>query len=158
MRYPDIDYYGDNGNPMKRPFLLSRLLLPFKTVRTFGLLLRPYELNIKYSIPGEDLFLYDTEEAAEINFSPEYHNRQYFYLYGTSYVDTKPLEWETDRLKNLVSTHEQTISSQEQIISSQEQMIYSKRRQIKHWKNRTIIISVIFLIFIISVSLTFVLS
>ncbi len=146
-----IDYYCDNGNPMKRPFLLSRLLLPFKTVRTFGLLLRPYELNIKYSIPGDDLFLYDTAEATEINFSPEYHKRQFFYLYGTPYVDTKPLEWETERLKKLVATHEQTISSQEQTICY-------KRRQLKHWKNRAIIISVIFVIFILSVFLIFVLS
>lgn len=117
-----IDYYGDNGNQKKCRFWLSRLLMPYKVVKSFGLLIRPYELNIKHSISGNDLFLYDTEEAAEIDFSPEYHNRQFFYLYGTHYIDTKPLEWEVGNLKEIVLNQKQTI------VSKQEEMMCWRKR------------------------------
>ena len=130
-----IDYYGDNGNQKKCRFWLSRLLMPYKVVKSFGLLIRPYELNIKHSIPGSDLFLYDTKESVEMDFSPEYHNRQFFYLYGTPYIDKSPLEWEIKQLKELVFNQEQTISF--------------KQAKIERWKKRTrsLIVVVIVLVF-----------
>lgn len=126
-----LDYYGDNGNQGKCRYWLSRQLLPYKVVRSFGLLLRPYELNIKYSVEGSDLFLYDTEEAAEVQIIPECRYRQFLYMYGTRFVDTKSLEKEIEGLNNMLQSKEQTIQSQHQTISS-------KLREMKHLRNRAI--------------------
>jgi hypothetical protein len=129
-----IDYYGDKGNPKKCRYWLSRLLMPFRVVKSFGLLLRPYELNVKYSIAGNDFFLYDTEEEAEVNYSPENLSRQFFYLYGTPYVDTNPLKWEIDGLKKLVSF---------------------KQEELNRWKKRAKIFSVIIVLGVVSILMGF---
>ncbi len=134
-----IDYYGDNGNQVKCRYWLSRIVMPYKVVKSYGLLLRPYELNIKYSVPGNDVFLYDTTEEEVIEFSPEYHNRQFFYLYGTHYVDTKYLESEIIEQRNFISILEQRSISQEQLIFSHNQTISSLSSKNKYWKIGTIV-------------------
>lgn len=137
-----VDYYGDNGNGMKCRYWLSRQQLPYRVVRSFGLQLRPYELNVKYSVPGDDLFLYDTDAAAEVSFSQECQSRQFFYQHGMLYGDTKSLEAEVEGLKNLAFDKEQVIMSQAQIISV-------KLREVKHWRNRAIALAVVLVIAII---------
>ncbi|WP_213956029.1 hypothetical protein [Variovorax sp. dw_954] len=60
----DIDLYGTR--PRRRRYLLSAERKKFKLVKSFGLMLRPIELNVVMKIPGEEIFLYDTT-CAEIN-------------------------------------------------------------------------------------------
>ncbi|MBO5888421.1 MAG: glycosyltransferase family 2 protein [Bacteroidaceae bacterium] len=129
-----IDYYGDNGNQMKRRYWLSKLLLPYKIIKSFGLQMRPYELNVKYSVAGNDLFLYDTSETKEIYFSEECHKRHYFYLYGTPYLDTAPLEWEIGRQKETIANMKETIANHQ------------------HWKKRAIIFGCFMIMILFCVS------
>ncbi len=55
-----IDLYAQKT--ISKKYLLTTKVLNFKILKTFGLHLRPHELNILHNIPGEDIFLYDTEE------------------------------------------------------------------------------------------------
>lgn len=56
-----VNFYGLNHNLHKKRFLLTTFKLPFKVVKSFGLVMRPIELNIRENIPGNEIFLYDTE-------------------------------------------------------------------------------------------------
>lgn len=58
-------------------YVLSPFKLPYKRLRGFRLSMRPWELNIKYGIEGEDIILYDRENQ-EPEMAP---NRKYTYDY-----------------------------------------------------------------------------
>ena len=52
-----------NGNPRNYEnyrYILTTTPLPYKIIKTYGLQLRPYEMNIIYDIPGNEICLYDT--------------------------------------------------------------------------------------------------
>lgn len=53
----DLSGYGRN-NPQNR-YILSSVSLPFRKIQSFGLMLRPIEMNVRYNIPGNDIRLYD---------------------------------------------------------------------------------------------------
>lgn len=55
-----LDIYGQGRGLNNRRYLLSPQKLPYKVLRSFGLTMRPIEINIKYGIEGKGLFLYDT--------------------------------------------------------------------------------------------------
>ena len=55
-----LDLYGMLDADKSKHYILSTKTLPFKKVRSFALNMRPIELNIKYSILGEGITLYDT--------------------------------------------------------------------------------------------------
>lgn len=55
-----LDLYGIHENTLNKRYILSSKILPYKVINSFGLCMRPLELNVKYSIPGKGLFLYDT--------------------------------------------------------------------------------------------------
>lgn len=61
-----IDFRCDKINIRKCRYILTPAVLDCKIVKKFALALYPYELNVKFNIPGEDLFLYDTIDG-EIN-------------------------------------------------------------------------------------------
>ena len=54
-----IDLYGSKTDPKTR-YWLSRKILNYAIVASYGCSMRPHEANIMYDIPGEDFFLYDT--------------------------------------------------------------------------------------------------
>lgn len=54
-----LDLYGTHVNPGKR-YILSTRYLPYKVLENYALSMKPIELNIKYGIKGEGIFLYDT--------------------------------------------------------------------------------------------------
>lgn len=58
-----VDFYGLKSSYSQ--FVLTPMKLPFKLVRGFALSMRPWELNVKYNIEGEDFFLYDRGEQSE---------------------------------------------------------------------------------------------
>lgn len=62
-----IDLYGQKR--MHRRFVLSSRELPYEVLERFGLLLRPHELNVEYSIPGNFFRLYDTTRNAPVEYS-----------------------------------------------------------------------------------------
>lgn len=55
-----VDFYGDNPNFNSKRYILSPFLKHYDIVRSFALSLFPIELNLKYSLAGDGLFLYDT--------------------------------------------------------------------------------------------------
>ncbi len=57
-----IDLYGVRKNVMNKEYILTCRDLKLKKISSFGLKLRPIELNIKYKIPGNDIFLYLTNK------------------------------------------------------------------------------------------------
>ena len=55
----EIDLYGIKEVNTEKRYLLSTKQLNFKIIRSFGLQLKPQELNIYSNINGNDIFLYD---------------------------------------------------------------------------------------------------
>lgn len=55
-----LDVYGQGRDLKSRRYLLSPKILPYKIIRSFGLTMRPIEMNVKYGIEGDGLYLYDT--------------------------------------------------------------------------------------------------
>ena len=60
-----LDIYGQGREVNGRRYLLSPKNRPFKIVRSFGLTMRPIEMNVKYKVGGNGLFLYDTQTPAK---------------------------------------------------------------------------------------------
>ena len=54
-----VDLYGTK-NKIKTKYLITSKIMPFKVISSYGLLMRPMELNIIYHNLGSDIFLYDT--------------------------------------------------------------------------------------------------
>ena len=55
-----VDFRCEKINIRKCRYILTPAKMHYKVVKSFGLNMRPIELNIKYNIEGKDLFLYDT--------------------------------------------------------------------------------------------------
>ena len=53
-----VDFYGQRDIYNTR-YVLSPFSLPYKKLVGYSLSMRPWELNVKYSIKGNDLYLYD---------------------------------------------------------------------------------------------------
>lgn len=58
-----VDWYGLNPNIRNCRYILTPIRLKIQPIRSFGLTMRPIELNVKNSIKGEDLLLYDNTEG-----------------------------------------------------------------------------------------------
>ena len=61
-----IDLAGYGRIETDKRYLLSTCSLPFKIIETYGLQLRPYEMNIFNKVPGESIFLYDTTAKGSV--------------------------------------------------------------------------------------------
>ena len=55
-----VDFDGKNSNIRNKRYLLTPIELPYKKMQSYGLQMRPIELNVRYRIAGTGLFLYDT--------------------------------------------------------------------------------------------------
>lgn len=55
-----VDFYALNDRLGKRRYLLTPAKLSYPVVRSFSLEMFPIELNVKYNIQGDGLYLYDT--------------------------------------------------------------------------------------------------
>lgn len=55
-----LDLYNYRNGCSHKRFVLTTAKLPYKVVKSFGLQLRPLELNIKEGIEGHGIYLYDT--------------------------------------------------------------------------------------------------
>ena len=76
-----VDWYCESKNIRKCRYILSPAKLPYKVDRSYGLVMIPIELNIKYNIEGNDLFLYDTINGEGSALGREYQIAlAYYYL------------------------------------------------------------------------------
>lgn len=80
-----LDLYGIRPNEFNKRFYLTVKRLPYKVVKSFGLYMRPQELNVIEDIPGNDIFLYDTSEPGKKPQGGTISNRLIYYLHGFSY-------------------------------------------------------------------------
>ena len=63
-----IDLNGNRENVGKFRYLLSIRHGDYKIVKSYGVRLRPIELNVLLDVPGEGIYLYDTRENAKNNY------------------------------------------------------------------------------------------
>lgn len=57
-----VDFFGMKKKyPSVARYLLTTVKKKHKVVKSFGLQMRPWELNVVYQVPGNELFLYDME-------------------------------------------------------------------------------------------------
>lgn len=65
-----VDLYGKKKTYSNTKYLLSTQAKKYKIIKSFGLQMRPWELNICHGVPGNDIFLYDLtckEKQEKIN-------------------------------------------------------------------------------------------
>ena len=77
-----VDLYGDRENRYSKRYYLSVQRKPFKVLHSYGLVMRPIELNVLYDQQGNDIFLYDTAENAPKPKSAGLTHRVMYYQKG----------------------------------------------------------------------------
>ena len=60
-----VDMYGLK-EVYKGRYVLAPFKLPYKVIRSYGCRMRPIEINVKYGIDGNDMFLYDRESSETV--------------------------------------------------------------------------------------------
>lgn len=60
-----LDLYGFHHN-FKSKYLISTRCLPYRIIKSFALNMRPFELNIKNDIKGNEIFLYDMSTSCGV--------------------------------------------------------------------------------------------
>lgn len=79
-----VDFYGLRDTYYGR-YVLSPYRLPYKLIRGFRLAMRPWELNIKYNVKGNDILLYDRQASdpcpSVIKKFPDNYIKYYFKRY-----------------------------------------------------------------------------
>ena len=77
-----LDLYGVRPNDHNRRYYLTVKKLPYKVVESYGLYMRPHELNVIEQIPGNDIFLYDTAISDKAPDGGSFTNRMLYYQHG----------------------------------------------------------------------------
>ncbi len=65
--YLCTDLYGKKNNREKNRYWLTSVTADYKILKSFGLQLRPHELNVIFGIEGSEIFLYDTQTIEKNN-------------------------------------------------------------------------------------------
>lgn len=60
-----VDIFGGKWNSEKKRYWLTTCVRPWKVIRSFALSLYPMDMNVLCGLEGNQIFLYDTTEAAE---------------------------------------------------------------------------------------------
>ena len=90
-----LDLYGFHN--LEKSFILSTRHLPYKVIKSFPLFMRPLELNIKYGLTGDGIYLYDTSlpSKGDMRYSREiapYYMRGFCFRPLFHYVLNKAVE------------------------------------------------------------------
>ena len=76
---------GKKADLFGKRYCLSMRQLPYKVIRSFGLFLRPWEMNIIDNIPGNDIFLYDTSVPGKKPKGQGINSLILYHLHGFNY-------------------------------------------------------------------------
>lgn len=76
-----VSFYGNKHRSSR--FRLTLENLPYKKIRSFGMKLRPMELNVIFQIPGSGIFLYDTEAPCVLTREPFFREKIFIYQLKT---------------------------------------------------------------------------
>ena len=93
-----LDLYGIRPNDFNKRYYLTVKRIPYKVLKSFGLYMRPQELNVLENIPGNDIFLYDTAEKARKPKGGRESDRLIYYLHGFSYKYISAASWANCRI------------------------------------------------------------
>lgn len=80
-----LDLYGVRPNDKNCRFILTVKRLPYKVIHSYGLYMRPHELNVIEDIPGNDIYLYDTTEKDRKPKGGRMAGRIIYYLHGFNF-------------------------------------------------------------------------
>lgn len=61
-----VDLYGRKAATNNKRYLLTTKRYPYKIVKSYGMQMRPHEVNILENIPGTDIILYDLQERDKL--------------------------------------------------------------------------------------------
>lgn len=90
-----LDLYGIRPNDHNKRYYLSVKRLPYKVVKSFGLYMRPQELNVIVDISGGDIFLYDTMVAGRKPNGGGKVNQVLYYQHGFNFKYLPHVCWGT---------------------------------------------------------------
>ena len=93
-----LDLYGVRPNDNNCRYYLTVKRLPYKVVKSYGLFMRPQELNVIEDIPGNNIFLYDTSEKDSRPKGGSKSGRVIYYLHGFTYKDIPFALWANYRI------------------------------------------------------------
>lgn len=86
-----VDLYGSKPVPSDKEYWLTMRVADYKIERTFGLSLRPHELNVMMGVPGTEIKLYRMTQKQK-NIAKELSRHQYFdYYFRLTYSRWKEL-------------------------------------------------------------------
>ena len=77
-----LDLYGFNNS--RKKYLLSTKILPYKILKSYALYMRPMELNVKYDLRGDGIYLYDTSIASKRKSRDKQINLVSYFIQGFS--------------------------------------------------------------------------
>ena len=97
------DMWGRKRKEAYSRYVLSCRRLPYKVRKTFGMQMKPMELNVMEEIQGEGLFLYDTSFAAEDKEEASEHVHLRLLEYGYGVLDGRELlMWALQRIRQKI--------------------------------------------------------
>ncbi|WMX54271.1 hypothetical protein [Peribacillus sp. R9-11] len=82
-----VDLYATKEGYGNNRYLLTTSSKPYKIIKSYGLQMRPQELNIIYNVAGNDIFLYDMETVDKTQ------NLKNKYNYSLFKYDVRGLTW-----------------------------------------------------------------
>lgn len=83
-----VSMWGTKSMALYRKYLLTTKELPYKIINTYSLTLRPIELSVMKSMPGNGIYLYDTEVPAK---APKNGTNYQLHLYSIRSHDAMQL-------------------------------------------------------------------
>lgn len=93
------DMWGRKRPEAYRRYVLSSRRLPYEVLKSFGMQMKPMELNIMEQIEGGGLFLYDTGSPRTIKEETQKQGRLRLLEYGYGVLDGRDLlDWAWERL------------------------------------------------------------
>jgi hypothetical protein len=82
-----IDYFGVRDGFKGYDYALSSRVLPYKCIKSYGLEMRPVELNVYFDINGNDLYLYDCSTKIKTRKNRQHH-------FNLVKYEVKDLSWQ----------------------------------------------------------------
>lgn len=77
-----IDINGKKNNKLRKKYWLTTAFANYKIVKSFGLQLRPIEMNVIENIEGNGIFLYDTSVVEKNPYKDTGSVLRYYYHFG----------------------------------------------------------------------------
>ena len=86
-----VDLYGSKPKPVGKKYWLTLKKADYKVIKTFGLSLRPQELNIMFDLSGDEIKLYDMERPEQNTYKALSVYQYFDYYFRLTHVSWKKL-------------------------------------------------------------------